>query len=128
MMFGKHAGGDSTYAYKPVPYFFTSYNRSLVLENNDYSLFDMTRKNIMSIKVCNLDVAGRIMYGQNPLELLQQYTTYYCGRMKPLPEWVLDGVIAGIQGGEGKVMRIVDESVRADIPLAGLWYVSFSLF
>ncbi len=47
-------------------------------------------------------------------------TTDYVGKMRSLPRWVDDGAIMGIQGGQGKVERIIKEArVVASIKTAG---------
>lgn len=126
--FGKHAAGGPTYAYKPVPFYFTNgpfldtspIGQSLLIENTDYSLVDLNQKGRIQIKVCASTVNGRLFYARTPLEILEE-VTLFTGRMKPLPDWVMSGVIGGIQGGEKKVLDIVLKAKEHDVPLVGVW-------
>jgi alpha-glucosidase (family GH31 glycosyl hydrolase) len=54
------------------------------------------------------------------LDLLTEYTSY-AGRMLPLPEWVSDGVIAGIQGGHEKTKEIIRKLREYNIPTAAVF-------
>lgn len=54
------------------------------------------------------------------LDLLTEYTSY-AGRMLPLPDWVSDGVIAGIQGGPEKTKEIIRRLRQYDIPTAAVF-------
>ena len=119
-VFGPYAGGDETSAYKPVPFFFTNRLRALILENHDYALFDLTDADAVTIKVESTNVAGRIIFGDTPKDIVEQ-VTLVTGRMAPVPDWVLEGVIAGIQGGEQTVMRIINAAFDHGVPLAAVW-------
>ncbi|HVL19622.1 MAG TPA: alpha-glucosidase, partial [Amaricoccus sp.] len=82
--------------------------------------FDMRRSDQFDVKVWSSVMTGRIVHGTSPLALIASYTSY-SGRMRPLPDWVHQGVIAGLQGGtevvRGKLATLKD----AGVPLAGLW-------
>jgi alpha-glucosidase len=119
-LFGPYASGDSTSSYKPVPYFISSRMVSLVLENECYSYFDFTRQDAIEIKVASRNVSGRIINGEDPKQLLQEYTSF-CGRMKGLPDFALDGVILGIQGGQEIVQEIVTKAKDAGVAITALW-------
>lgn len=54
------------------------------------------------------------------LDLLTEYTSY-AGRMLPLPDWVSDGVIAGIQGGKDKTRQIVQKLRQCNVPLSAVF-------
>ncbi|KAJ3172829.1 hypothetical protein HK101_011093 [Irineochytrium annulatum] len=119
-IFGPNAGGDAVSAYKPVPHLMTTRLRSIFLEVDDYSMFDLTHPRRIVVKVAAPQVIGRLIRGTSPLQLVEEYTGY-SGRMEPLPEWVLKGAVAGIQGGEEKVMAIVRKCKEACVPIAALW-------
>ncbi|KAI9355960.1 family 31 glycoside hydrolase [Zopfochytrium polystomum] len=119
-VFGKDAGGDDVSAYKPVPHITTNRLRSVFLENSDYSLFDLTARDRITIKVASPRVVVNVLKGKSPLHLIEQYTEF-SGRMKGLPSWVVEGVILGIQGGESKVAGVVERALAAGVPLTGVW-------
>ena len=53
------------------------------------------------------------------LDLLTEYTSF-AGRMFPLPDWVSEGAIATIQGGEKKVKDILQKLRQYNVPLAAV--------
>lgn len=114
------AGGDAFTTYIAVPQYLTSNLRSLCLETYAYNVFDLRRDNEVQVKVFANHVAGRIFHGNTPAELIQAYTAF-AGRMRPLPGWILDGAVVGMQGGTGRVRRIHDKLRANDTPIAAFW-------
>jgi alpha-glucosidase len=114
-------GGGSPFVTEcPAPHFITSRLRSLFLENLEYSTFDLRQAEQVDIKVWSGAMSGRILYGATPLDLIETYTGY-AGRMRALPDWVHQGVIAGVQGGTEAVRGKLATLRQAGVPLAGLW-------
>lgn len=72
------------------------------------------------IRVDSDHVSGRFLHAASMLDLITAYTEY-AGRIQPLPDWVTEGVIAGIQGGHQKVLDIVLKLVHHQVPLSGVW-------
>jgi alpha-glucosidase len=114
------AGGNPYDTECPAPHFITSRLRSMFLENEEYSTFDLRQAEAFDVRVWSGTMAGRILHGASPLELIESYTAF-AGRMRPLPDWVHQGVIAGVQGGTAVVRRKLGELRDAGVPLAGLW-------
>jgi alpha-glucosidase (family GH31 glycosyl hydrolase) len=52
--------------------------------------------------------------------LIEQYTRY-SGRMRRLPEWIMDGAVVGLQGGTDKVREILERLEALDAPVAAVW-------
>ena len=114
-------GGRNPYVTEaPAPHFISSRLRSLFLENAEYSVFDMRPADHFEIKVWSGAMSGRILFGDTPLELIEAYSDY-CGRMRALPDWIHNGAIIAVQGGQKAARAALDETRRADVPLAGLW-------
>lgn len=63
---------------------------------------------------------GRILYGQNPPELIKEYTAAV-GRMRELPAWITKGVIVGMQGGHKAVRDVWRKVKEYDVPLSAFW-------
>jgi sulfoquinovosidase len=113
-------GGTPFVTEAPVPHYLTSRLRSLFLENNEYSTFDMRQPDQIEVKVWAAGMTGRILYGRTPLELIEAFTEY-SGRMRVLPDWIHEGLILGTQGGTDVVRSKIDVANNAGIPLAGVW-------
>jgi alpha-glucosidase (family GH31 glycosyl hydrolase) len=127
------ASGTTVSTYAPSAYYLSNKGYSFVLENQEYSVFDLRRDREASIRCYSDDLTWRLIGGDDPLERVESYSDY-CGRMPQLPAWIHDGPIVGMQGGTDEVqeregvpnatarVRDVWEELQArDTPLAGFW-------
>jgi alpha-glucosidase len=114
------AGGNAYTSGASVPHYITSEMRSLFLENYEYSTFDLREEDRVQVEVFSSRMAGQILSGETPAELIELYTEY-SGRMRPLPEWILSGAVVGLQGGTDKVLDVYDELEALGTPVAALW-------
>ena len=114
------AGGTWAWSYAAVPHYITSQLRSFMLENDEYSVFDLRQPDRVHVQVYGSDIRGRIIYGDSPAALIQEYTTY-AGRMRPLPTWITSGAIVGMQGGTQKVRDILAQLQAQNTPIAAFW-------
>ncbi len=114
------AGGHWYSSYACVPHYITSDSRSLFLENHEYSSFDLTDDDKVSIEVFSRRMEGQILSAETPVGLIEQYTEY-SGRMRPLPDWIMGGAVVGLQGGTGRVRGIHDRLEALDTPVATFW-------
>ncbi len=114
------AGGSPYTSGANVPHYITSEMCSLFLENYEYSSFDLRELDKVQVEVFSSRMSGQILSGVTPAELIEHYTEY-SGRMRPLPEWILDGAVVGLQGGTDKVLDVYDELKALGTPVAALW-------
>ncbi len=114
------SAGTPLTSYYAVPQYITSERHSLFLENTEYSRFDLTRENQVSVNLFSGKMTGRILYAQDMLGLIEEFTAY-SGRMKPLPDWMNQGAILGLQGGTERVAGIWQTMKDAGTPIAALW-------
>jgi len=117
---GRFAGGDRYTSYFGLPHYITTYNRSLFIENSEFLHFDLLQDDRIRVEITSLRAIGRIIYGDSPLSLIGEYTTY-SGRMKPLPDWANKGAIVGMQGGELRVLEILENLERFNTPIGAFW-------
>lgn len=114
------AGGDWHTTYAPSPHYLTSDMNSLFLEGYEHCVFDLTRPDCVQLQVHAGSMKGRILYGQNPPELIKEYTAAV-GRMRELPAWITKGVIVGMQGGHKAVRDVWRKVKEYDVPLSAFW-------
>ncbi|MEC7946221.1 MAG: alpha-glucosidase [Myxococcota bacterium] len=114
------AGGDDTRSNAPVPHFVTSRCRSLALENHELSRFDLRRPDRVEVEVWSGTIRARIFAGCTPAELIEAYTRM-SGRMAPLPEWIQEGAIVGMQGGTAAVREMAARLAEAEVPVSAFW-------
>src|SRR3712207_1843422 len=111
------AGGSPYTSGASVPHYVTSEIRSLFLENYEYSSFDLREEDRVQVRVFSSRMRGQVLNGDTPAELIKQYTEY-SGRMRPLPEWILNGAVVGLQGGTQKVLGISERLEALETPVA----------
>eukprot|EP00750_Incisomonas_marina_P008867 INCI15722.1.p1 GENE.INCI15722.1~~INCI15722.1.p1 ORF type:complete len:697 (-),score=100.57 INCI15722.1:2473-4533(-) len=149
--FGGGSGGNWHTTYSAIPQYLTSEMRSVFLENSEVAYFDSTANNSgewqvikpvansscwqqpsFSGKDSNRDdssqmlrLCGRILAGNNPLDLIEQYTLW-AGRMQQLPAWTQNGAVVGFEGGTAAVRNVWAQLKAANVPLAGFWLQDWS--
>ncbi len=107
-----HFGNHSYGTYIPVPYFLSSHGRALVLDNSEYCVFDFREKDCAEIGLWSSEMSGRIFVGATPKNILEMYTAY-AGRMRRLPEWMVDGMMIVAGGGSEAVRKTIDQAVKS---------------
>ncbi|RAQ67278.1 alpha-glucosidase [Aspergillus flavus] len=121
------SGGNEFTTYTAIPQFISSAARVFYLREEDtaFSEFDFTKPNAVTVRYDALTVGGHFMQADNMLNAITMLTDYV-GKMPTLPEWVDNGAILGIQGGQEKVERIVKEGLKQDCPVAAVWLQDWS--
>jgi alpha-glucosidase len=114
------SGGGPYTTYAAVPHYLTSRLRSLFLENKQYSVFDLRRPERVQVQVFSPALSGRILSGGSPEELIAAYTEW-AGRMRRLPDWILEGAVVGMQGGTEIVRQVYETLKKNGTPLAAFW-------
>ena len=114
------SGGSWHTSYASIPHYITSTARSLFTENYEYQIFDLRTPDRIQVRVYSRTMKGRILYGKTPPDLIREYTEY-AGRMRPLPDWIHQGAIVGIQGGTARVQALFDKLQAEGAPLSAVW-------
>jgi alpha-glucosidase len=114
------AGGAWHTTYAGVPHYITSQLRSLCVANYEYAVFDMRKSDRVQVQLFAPQIRGRIFYGESPADLIREYTAY-AGRMRPLPEWILEGAVVGVQGSSDNVRTVYARLKAHGTPVAALW-------
>ena len=117
---GKGVAGDWYSSYGSIPYYVTSNNNALLLENSEYSVFDMRDHSRMKIELASKYLKARI-YAADSLKKTLKITTDYTGRMKPLPLWMDNGVVIGMQGGTKAVREAMATAEKYSLPVSSFW-------
>ena len=114
------AGGAWHTTYAAVPHYITSRLRSLFFENSEYMVFDLRKPDRVQVRLFSNTMAGRILHGETPPDLIREYTEY-AGRMRPLPDWILEGAVVGMQGGTARVREVLADLEARGTPVAAFW-------
>ncbi|KAJ5762679.1 hypothetical protein N7533_001360 [Penicillium manginii] len=121
------SGGDQFTTYSAVPQYISSLARvfHLAEESTAYTKFDFKDLEAVTVRYAAPTVDGYIIQAENMLDGITKLTEY-TGRMAELPRWVDTGAVLGIQGGQTKVNRIVDQGLKQDCPIAAVWLQDWS--
>lgn len=114
------AGGQWHSSYAGVPHYITTTQRGLLLDTHDYVEFDMRRPESTVVELHGTQLSGHFLAGNAPLDLVTA-STELTGRMRPLPAWVTQGAIIGLQGGTDKVRDALAQLQAQKTPLAAFW-------
>ena len=115
-----NSGGNAFTTYAPVPHYISSNLHSIFIKNTEYSIFDFKDKDELTIEVFSNIIEGGIITGKDPASIIQEYTLY-SGRMRPLPNWIHNGSIIGLQGGTERVFGIVNRLIDNNVEIAAVW-------
>ena len=114
------AGGGDTRSSAPAPHYITSRCRSLALENHELSRFNLENPDRVEVEVWSRRIRARVFVGRTPAELIEAYTRL-SGRMPPLPAWMQQGAVIGMQGGTAAVRAMAAQLKAAGTPVAAFW-------
>lgn len=103
-----------------APVLVTSERRALVLEGQAVSVFDLTPKSRVDVRVGAPSVTLHVLRGDSPAELVQGITAI-TGRPALPPAWVHGGAILGFAGDPAVALAHVDALQAAGALLAGVW-------
>ncbi|GEM48266.1 alpha-glucosidase [Deinococcus cellulosilyticus] len=103
-----------------VPHYLTSKMRSVMLENSEYMVFDLRKKDRVHLQLFSGEMHGQILYGNTPIQLIKAYTQVV-GRMRALPDWITRGAVVGMQGGTQKVREVWEKLKALGTPISAFW-------
>lgn len=114
------AGGDYYWTFFPQTSFVSSRRLWCYADCSAYSIFDFSLPDQHELYFW--DLPARFVFGSKPnmVETVQDLSAYF-GRQEILPDWILDGVVLGIQGGTETCEQKRAAAQRAGVPLVGIW-------
>lgn len=114
------AGGDYYNTYYPEPTFVSSRKYWLHADSFSYADFNFKRTDFHELFFWSIPSNIVISFKNSFLDLVEDLTAY-TGRVPNLPDFLLDGVILGVQGGIEKVKGYLKQAKDAGVKVAGLW-------
>lgn len=114
------AGGDYYNTYYPEPTYVST--RKYWLHVDSYAYADFNFKHISFHELFFWEVPERVIisFDNSYLNIINDLTSF-TGRPPKLPEYLLDGMILGLQGGMNQVLEYLDVAKEHDIKVSGLW-------
>jgi len=114
------SGGSWYTSYATVPFFISSKNYGLSLDNYEYSIFDFKQSEQSKVLCWSNHMTGTLYSANSNLEIIEDYTAR-TGRMTGLPSWTQDGIILGFQGGTDVVLEKYQKLKKAGAKISGVW-------
>ncbi len=108
------------YTYFPLPTFISSSNYFCHVDTCKYSEFNFEAPDYHVIHVWGIPKKIIICKQDNLISLIKELSNYF-GRQPPLPDWVHDGIILGIQGGTQVVEEKIKIAEKAGIKICAVW-------
>lgn len=110
--------GEKSYFLQPT--FISSQCYFCHVETTSYTECDFTYENYHEIYLW--DIPEKIIIKREPdlLSVVSSITNYF-GPQPPFPDWVYNGIILGIQGGNEIVKNKLSIAEKYGIPVVGVW-------
>lgn len=115
-----HAGGDYHTTFFPMPYYISSRMYFMHLENYHYSELDFRAESFHELVVWNTDVSVVLCAGENYRELLGQLAKLL-GTQPMLPDWAMQGICLGVQGGTDRALEMLRKCREGGIDMPSVW-------
>ncbi|MGC9771195.1 alpha-glucosidase [Fervidobacterium islandicum] len=118
--FKDDAGGDWYTTYFPQPTFVSSRNYYSIVHSYAYSEFDFSHEDFHELEIHEIPKKIEFGTGNSLIDTVVKLTKSI-GLPNPLPDWVYDGVILGLQGGRDVVMPKIMRALEKGLKITGLW-------
>jgi alpha-glucosidase len=114
------AGGDYYWTFFPQTSIVSSRHLWCYADCPAYSVFDFSEPDRHELYFW--DLPSRFVFGlkSSMVETIQDQSAYF-GRQGMLPDWVMEGVILGIQGGTETCEHKLASARKAHVPVVGIW-------
>ncbi|MBM7558719.1 alpha-glucosidase [Marinitoga aeolica] len=112
------AGGDYYTTNFPQSAFLSSNMYYCIVDSSVYMKFDFSHVDFHEIEVWDIPKRISFITGENYLEIISKFNKYM-GIQPKLPEWILDGLILGVQGGLEEVNKKLEK--LSEVKINALW-------
>lgn len=119
------AGGDYYNTNYPQPTFVSSEHYYLHVDSTAYADFDFRNPDFHELQIWEVPASIRIEAAGSFLELLEKESAFF-GRQPELPEWVYNGLIMGVQGGNERSFGLMEKTLENRIKVSGVWCQDWS--
>ena len=114
------AGGDYYNTNYPQPTFVSTKHYYLHVDSTAYGDFDFRNKDFHELQIWEVPASIRIEAADTFVELLEKESALF-GRQPELPDWIYNGLIVGVQGGNERSFGLLDKTIENGIKVSGLW-------
>lgn len=113
------AGGDYYNTNYPQPTYVSTKHYYLHMDSTAYADFNFKNEAFHELQVWEVPQQIRIEAAPDYIELLKKLSAYF-GRQPELPEWIYNGAIIGVQGGD-RSFELLENTLDKGIKVSALW-------
>lgn len=114
------AGGDYYNTNFPQPTFVSTKHYYLHMDSTAYADFNFKNEEFHELQVWEVPSRIRMEAATTFVELLEKLSAYF-GRQPELPDWIYNGLIIGVQGGNERSFGLLEKTLEKGIKVSGLW-------
>lgn len=114
------AGGDYYNTNYPQPTYISTKKYYLHADSTAYADFNFRNDNFHELQVWEVPKQIRMETAGSYLELVEKITAYF-GRQPELPEWIYNGLIIGVQGGNERAFGLLEKTLEKGIKVSAVW-------
>ncbi len=114
------AGGDWYTTYYSQPSFLTTSNIFCHINHSCFMEFDFTHEDYTQIECWHIPSEIVVGVEKDFLSTLTKQSHYF-GLQPPLPDWIFDGMVLGLQGGTKMVLPKIEHSLKKGIKISAIW-------
>lgn len=114
------AGGDYYNTNYPQPTFVSTKHYYLHVDSTAYADFDFRNSGFHELQIWEVPSSIRIEAAENFVELLEKESAFF-GRQPELPDWIYNGLIIGVQGGNERSFGLLEKTLDHGIKVSGIW-------
>ncbi|UCF97394.1 MAG: alpha-glucosidase [Spirochaetaceae bacterium] len=114
------AGGHWYSSYFPLTAFLSSYNWSCLCDSPAYAEFDFRDKNRHRLEFWQIPESIRFDVQDSAPAIVGAFSDAL-GRQPPVPEWTLEGMWLGVQGGPEVILEKIERALDAGIHVSAVW-------
>ena len=114
------AGGDYWNTNFPQPTYVSSRHYYLHADCTAYADFDFRHPDFHELQFWAVPTSVRMEAAGTYPELLEKETAFF-GRQPELPDWVHNGLIIGVQGGNERSFDLLEKTLAHNIKVSGIW-------
>lgn len=114
------AGGDYYNTNYPQPTFISTKRYYLHVDSTAYADFDFRNPDFHELQIWEVPTSVRIEAAPSFLQLLERESAFF-GRQPELPDWIYNGLIVGVQGGDERSFELLERTLDHGIKVSALW-------
>lgn len=112
------SAGHAFSSYAPAPHLLDAFGHGLAWDSVAPAVVDLRQG--IQVHLATSQAAFYLTGQPRALDAISQYTARF-GRMQPLPNWVHQGAIVGMQGGSAQVRKVWKQLKAQGTPISAFW-------